>query len=257
MTRAVFMTVLCCAIGHHAVARADDAAISSARQHYENGATAYRLGQYDRAIEEYKASYQLRALPLLLYDLGQAYRKLGEFGLALHSYEQYLAEAPPDSSYRAEAEAQVTELKALIEEQRTRQNAPPSGVSEPERGLSAPPSASEKPPVHASNATGWASLPLLGVAVVGGIAGGVLLADVAGIDPNAPGITVDEHSARIAQIDTEQRAAIAVLATGGAALAVSAACFGAWIHGRRHSRSVRASLAPLMGGGVFALGGEF
>jgi hypothetical protein len=127
------------------VARADKTA--DAKQHYLNGAKAYEEGDFQRAVDEYRASYDLSRRPLLLYDLGQAYRKLGNNELSLHSYQQFLVRSTEgrDQEYRESAVVQVKQLEALLAEQRKVKTAPPDGVTspEPEKPVKTP---SEPPP---------------------------------------------------------------------------------------------------------------
>jgi tetratricopeptide (TPR) repeat protein len=131
------------------VARADK--IADAKQHYLNGAKAYEEGDFQRAIDEYRASYDLSRRPLLLYDLGQAYRKLGNNELSLHSYQQFLTRSTEgrDAEYRESATTQIHQLEALIAEQRKVKTAPPDGVTNPEpEKIVKPPAEPPPPPVE-------------------------------------------------------------------------------------------------------------
>jgi tetratricopeptide (TPR) repeat protein len=101
-----------------------------AKQHYEAGETAYHLGELDRAISEWRQSYELSKVPLLLYDLGQAYRQKGDTKQALFFYKQYLSVAPMGES-RDVAEKQVAELNQVLAAQQNGQNAPPQGPASP------------------------------------------------------------------------------------------------------------------------------
>jgi tetratricopeptide (TPR) repeat protein len=129
-------------------ARADK--IADAKQHYLNGAKAFEEGDFQRAIDEYRASYNLSRRPLLLYDLGQAYRKIGNNELALHSYQQFLVRSTEgrDLEYRDSATTQVRQLEALIAEQRNVKTAPPDGVTNPEPEKTVKPAAEPPPPVE-------------------------------------------------------------------------------------------------------------
>jgi len=245
----------------------ESAKMREARQHFEDGAKAYKLGDYERAIAEYKASYDLHPAPLLLYDLGQAYRKLGRFDLALHSYQQYLADASPESSHRQDAEDQVGQLKKLLEDQRTRQSAPPDGVSEPPP--SPPTAASTIPQRPAStvaaasahprrawyrSAAGW-TLAVGGVAALA-VGGGLLahssdLGDQAGIAP-----TLQRQRDLRDAANTYGAAGYSVLGIGCVAAAAAVIVFAVdAVRGRRQGVSV--GMSPMPNGGFVSLGGAW
>src|SRR6185503_11329609 len=67
-----------------------------ARGHYEIGLGLYRLGDYEGALKEFGAGYELARKPGFLLNLGQTYRKLGELREARDMYRQYLAAVPHD-----------------------------------------------------------------------------------------------------------------------------------------------------------------
>ena len=96
-----------------------------ARKHFDEGAKAYKLGEFARAVDEYRKSYELYPAALLLFDLGQAYRKLGQNEKALFTYQQYLTEAPT-GRFRRVAEEMVTTLEDLVKRQRAAQQQPPA-----------------------------------------------------------------------------------------------------------------------------------
>jgi tetratricopeptide (TPR) repeat protein len=45
---------------------------------YQEGEKAYRLGKFQDAITNFEAAYELAAIPLILYNLGLAYDRLGD-----------------------------------------------------------------------------------------------------------------------------------------------------------------------------------
>lgn len=73
----------------------------------------YRQGDYRAAIAAFERAYQLRQAPRILYNLGQAYRQLGENARALEHYQAYLDQAKAlQQEHRAEVERMVAELRA-------------------------------------------------------------------------------------------------------------------------------------------------
>ncbi|MCU1282226.1 MAG: Thiol-disulfide isomerase [bacterium] len=103
---------------------------AQAKQHYEAGETFFRLGEWDHAIAEWRQSYELSRVPLLLYDMAQAYRQKGDAKQALFFYQQYLTIAPTGES-RDGAEKRVAELKQVLAAQQSAQAAPPQGPVRP------------------------------------------------------------------------------------------------------------------------------
>ena len=133
-------------------AHADDKA--TARAHYETAARLYEVGEYEKALAEFKAAYVAKDDPAFLFNIGQCYRKLGQEAEALNFFRRYLKKAPPDDPSRAQVEARYrdTEVDAVFKEdmqraaERTEATTPPAkdiGIAPPL--VDAPPSPA--PPV--------------------------------------------------------------------------------------------------------------
>lgn len=75
----------------HADAKKDKA---RAKQLYDEGLTHYNLGEYQPAIEAWTESYKLSKSPLLLFNIGQAYRLSGDCSKANTFYDSYQREEP-------------------------------------------------------------------------------------------------------------------------------------------------------------------
>jgi len=97
-----------------ASAEPNDGAVREAREHYERGLREYNLGELDGAIAEFKAAYVRSEAPGLLFNLAQAYRLKRDTERALLLYRSYLR-ALPNAPNRADAEARIAELAALVE----------------------------------------------------------------------------------------------------------------------------------------------
>ena len=70
-------------------APASDAA--RAKQLYEQGQTEFELGHYQDAIAKWEEAYRLKPVPQALYNMGQAYSKLGQLEQAAHAYKTMIA----------------------------------------------------------------------------------------------------------------------------------------------------------------------
>jgi tetratricopeptide (TPR) repeat protein len=108
-------------------ARADDAAVRSAIEHFKRGKRAYDLGHFLDAAAEYEKAYEAKESTALLYNLGQAYRGAGEHVKALNAYKAYLRNEP-DASNCDEVSRFIEALKHTIETERATKEKPPVGT---------------------------------------------------------------------------------------------------------------------------------
>lgn len=83
---------------------------------YGRAVTLYNSGQYDKAIEEFQAVYEMRAEPILLFNLAQAHRKAGHKAQALDLYERFQREnQDPEPKLKSETELYINELRVAVE----------------------------------------------------------------------------------------------------------------------------------------------
>jgi tetratricopeptide (TPR) repeat protein len=88
-----------CIIVAAAVLLAGTTAFADARQHFMAGQDYYSQGRYEKAIAEFDEAYRLDPRPLLLYNIGQAWEKLGDLVKAVDYLKKYL-EADPNNEER-------------------------------------------------------------------------------------------------------------------------------------------------------------
>jgi tetratricopeptide (TPR) repeat protein len=100
------------------------------RKHFEDGSKAFNLGEFKRAVDEYKAAYNIRPDPVFLYNIAQAYRLDGNLQQALFFYKSYLTNSPKAPN-RREVEGRIHELDQQIAQQKTLTTAPPTGTVAP------------------------------------------------------------------------------------------------------------------------------
>ena len=112
----VFLALLALSLAFPHLAHADDKA--TARAHYETAARLYDVGEYEKALAEFKAAYVAKDDPAFLFNIGQCYRKLGQEAEALNFFRRYLKKAPADDPNRAQVEARYrdTEVDAVFKE---------------------------------------------------------------------------------------------------------------------------------------------
>lgn len=135
-------------------AGADDA--TSARQHFETGTRLFEVGEYRKALEEFRAAHVARPDPAFLYNSAQCHRLLGERREALTLYRRFLV-LDPQSPKRPMAEKQIRELELAI--------APPSPSTQPALAIEAQPTA--PPDQSAPLYRQWWFWAVLGAAAAG------------------------------------------------------------------------------------------
>jgi tetratricopeptide (TPR) repeat protein len=146
--RLVFLTFLAIALASSYPAHADDKAM--ARAHYETAARLYDVGEYDRALVEFKDAYVAKPDPAFLFNIGQCYRKLGQEDQALDYYRRFLKVAAPDDPNRAQVEARLrdTETDAVFKDDlaRAEEREEAAAVAVPWAGAVAPSPTEAAPP---------------------------------------------------------------------------------------------------------------
>jgi hypothetical protein len=92
------------------------AVAEEAKRHFTQAVALYNDGNYNGALAEFEASYQLRpTVPAVLYNIGLTQKALFRYSEAIASLRRYLAEeprVPPER--RAQVEQIVAEMKALL-----------------------------------------------------------------------------------------------------------------------------------------------
>src|SRR5438270_13224774 len=114
MRVAVTLLVLALLAAQAAPARASGDDEERARGHYEIGVGLYRLGDYQGALKEFGAGYELAHKPGFLLNLGQTYRKLGELREARDMYRQFLSAVRSDDAARPQAQKVLAEIEDAI-----------------------------------------------------------------------------------------------------------------------------------------------
>jgi tetratricopeptide (TPR) repeat protein len=89
----------------------------SSAEHLRRSVEAFQSKDFLRAAAELRAAYRQDPKPLLLFNIGQAYRRAGRAQEALDAYEQFLR-ADPKSPLRPETEGYCNDMRTLIEEQK-------------------------------------------------------------------------------------------------------------------------------------------
>ncbi len=107
-------------------APATDENREQARQLFANGQRLYSEGSYEAAIIAFKKGYELSQEPAFLYNIANAYERLGEFGEARDYYDQYRVyadEGQQDALARKIAVLDKRQSEKLAEEQAEKERA--------------------------------------------------------------------------------------------------------------------------------------
>ncbi len=80
---------------------------------YQRGLAAFKAQDYSGARTEFVHAYDLRAEPIVLFNIAQCYRLEQNPEQALAHYRRFLAESKIAEDLRAEAQRHVSELEAL------------------------------------------------------------------------------------------------------------------------------------------------
>jgi tetratricopeptide (TPR) repeat protein len=79
------------------------------REHFDRGTRLYDMADFAGAIDEFQQAYEISAQPVLLFNIAQCHRQLGEVREAAHVYEMYLR-LEPNAANRHDVEERLAEL---------------------------------------------------------------------------------------------------------------------------------------------------
>jgi tetratricopeptide (TPR) repeat protein len=163
--------------------RADEAEQKS-RAHFALGREHLELREYDEAIHEFEVGYQLKPVPLFLYNIAQVAYIAGKRQKALDNYRLYL-KVSPRAAERALVNDRIDELERAIAAEPPPAPPPPPPTLVPVAPSTPPPSlvaspASDVPPAPppSKHKKLWIALAVVGAAVVvGGVATAVAITE--------------------------------------------------------------------------------
>lgn len=104
--------------------RADATQLQRARSHFEAARALYSLGNYETALQEFVAGYQLAPRPGFLANIGHCHRRLGHLTQAKEAYREFLHQMPSDAPEVPSVRSALAELDALPV-------VPPVGTTQP------------------------------------------------------------------------------------------------------------------------------
>jgi tetratricopeptide (TPR) repeat protein len=120
MRPALLLLALIIPLSLSSPALAGDDASAQAKSRFQAGAQAYREARYKDAIDLFLQANRLDPHAELIYNVGQAYEKLGDVPNALRSYREYLR-LSPGAGDRATVETSIRNLEARLRERGVQQ----------------------------------------------------------------------------------------------------------------------------------------
>jgi iron complex outermembrane receptor protein len=266
------------------VAHADmtEAQKTEARSHFETGNTHFNLGEFDQAIVEFKAAYEISSAPGLLYNIAQSYRLKKDFEQASMFYKTYLR-LKPDAANRAEVEQRITEMDKLVAEQKANAVSPPhdtippdgpkaGDATKPAADPTKPPADGIKPPppatphvdedalasAHTLQTAGYATAGAgAALLVTGFVFGGMASSNQKDLNALSPNMGTWDAAAR-AKYDAGNRdntIAIISFVAGGAAIATGGVL---WYLGyTKHAHATSVAIVPTPAGTMATVGFRF
>lgn len=86
-----------------------------AREHLTAGNRLYRVREFEKAIEEYKAGALRESATVFHYNLGQCYRQLGRYEDALWHYERFLERGKPTGEVEKVTRSFIDQMRSELE----------------------------------------------------------------------------------------------------------------------------------------------
>ena len=223
------------------------------------GRIAFRAERYDEAILRWQESYALSAEPLILYNIGLAFEKLGNHKQAAENLRAWREHAP--AKEHAELDRKIAENERLAAEQEPE----PEPEPEPDPEPPPPPKPPPKAPEDDGTALRLAGISLMGVGGAAVVAGIVMDAVAAANRPDESEACVTTgtqllcRDASRSDIESSNTLAIAGDVTWIAGLALAGAGISLYLLApdgadeEASDEAASASIAITPGGGAFQL----
>lgn len=93
----------------------DDEATTQAKKSFIEGQKEFKKSNYKKAIELWEKAYELKQLPLLLYNISLAYERLGDKEAALLYAQRYIDAQPQDDPLVGQVKGNIEGLAKTIE----------------------------------------------------------------------------------------------------------------------------------------------
>src|SRR5262249_10742700 len=221
----------------------------------EQGLAHYNVGEYDKAIDEFKRAYLLSKTPALLFNIAQAQRLKGDCREALQSYKAYLRADP--SANRAKIEARIAEREKCAKKNPAPTPTPTPPTPPPPAPTPTPPAPTATPAPAPVERQPPSKVPPLLVGAGGLVAAGVgtmlLISVNSDVEALKQSCSPNCDPKRWSDLPTKADVGYVLIGVGGAAVAGGVVWW--YLRGRGEEDSSRAWIAPTPTG--FVVGGKF
>lgn len=220
---------------------------AKAEASFKQGQAYFQRGDYDRAIAEYQAAFELSAEPSLLFNIALCHDRASRPEEALQGYRRYL-ELVPDGTVADEARDEIARLTPIVDQlaaERAARAAAEEARQREEAARRAPP---PPPPPGPSRVPLYVVVAGAAVAAAGATAH-VLAWRTRGRLEDAPG--PDAYFADRDTFELQRGVAVAGYAAGAVTIATGL-ILGVTVFRGREAPQISAALAP--GGAMVAVG---
>lgn len=124
--------------------------VANAKAAFDAAQKLYRQGRYAEALSKFEEAYRAKPHPVIVYNIGRCFERLGDLPKAMRSYRDYLKQAP-DAKDKGQVEEAIANLERRFKEQGVQQllvSSDPEGalVSVDDKELGKAPVSTELPP---------------------------------------------------------------------------------------------------------------
>lgn len=234
-----------------------------AHEHLKTGNRYYRVREFEKAIEEYKAGALREDASVFYYNLGQCYRQLGRYEDAIWHYERFLERGRPTGDVATSVKDFVVQMKNELEKKAMKQPpvepAPTSPASPLPEGGPGPAQAlpGGNPGMSLQRkfalTIGAAGIAAVGVGVGIGLRARSFKDDAAAICPMSPCARPDEANALIERGKTNARYANIGFGVGATAVLGAAVLWLTGSPAERKSTTITPQVSPAFAGIAAAL----
>lgn len=226
---------------------------STAQQRLAAGNKLYRVREFEKAVEEYKAGALVEDRPVFHYNLGQCYRQLGRYEDAIWHYERFIERGQPTGQLRDAVNAFLTQMRSELEKKAMKQEpTDPAPEAKPEPLPTIETVAIPGEPWHRDR-LGWGTAAM-GVVAVGVSSWLLVSANALDNDSNEQASQAERKSLR--DRASSRRTIGATVGIGGAAFLVGGLVKLA-LRPSDRTETVTTSLSVTISGDGFLVSGRF
>lgn len=228
-------------------------ASAEARERLVAGNRLYRLREFDKAVEQYKAGALKEDSPVFHYNLGQCFRQLGEYEDAIWHYERFLDRGRPTGEIKDAVDGFIKQMKDELAKKAMTQ--PPTDPAPDTRPTAQPPPAAvtviDRAEPWYMDGVGW-GLTGAGIIGVGGSIG--LFISASGLDDDANAETQQQVRDELHERASNRRLIGAVIGIAGGAALVTGV-IKLVIRPKDRERTIKTSLdVGFTGDGIVVMG---